>query len=206
MKNVRRKIVACVAAGVFACLLAGCGNAQLRSEQKKVLPDLPENTDGSAPPGDSSVTESAMSPFTIEGKRVQLGVPGSIGTVSLLASVSGDLNGDGHNDQAVILVLNSVGSGVFYYLNVFLDDGKSEWRLVGEEFLGDRIRFDFLDIYSEGSVSSITGVPTHPDDYGKLMVAFSVRSSEQSFAEEPGLYLTTHWKLEGGRLVLIEDY
>ena len=205
MKNVRRKIVACVVAGVSAYLLAGCGNAQLRSEQKKVLPNLPENIDGSAP-GDSSVTESAASPYTIEGKRVQLDEPGTIGTVSLLASVSGDLNGDGHDDQAVILVLNSVGSGVFYYLNVFLDDGKSEWRFVGEEFLGDRIRFDFLDIYSEGSVSSITGVPIHPNDYGKLMVAFSVRSSEQSFAEEPGLYLTKHWKLEGGRLVLIEDY
>lgn len=205
MKNIRRKIVACVAAGVLACLLAGCGNTQLRSEQKKVLADLPENTDGSAP-GDSSVAESAASPYRIEGKRVQPGEPGTNGTVSLLASVSGDLNGDGHDDQAVILALNSVGSGVFYYLNVFLDDGKSEWRFVGEEFLGDRIRFDFLDIYAEGSVSSITGVPIHPDDYGKLVVAFSVRSSKQSFAEEPSLYLTKHWKVDGGRLVLIDDY
>ena len=195
MKNSRRIIVVCVMAGVLACLLAGCGNAQLRSEQKKVLPDLPENTDGSAP-GDSSGTGSAASAYTINGKRVQLGEPGADGKVSLLASVSGDLNGDGRDDRAVILILNSVGSGVFYHLNVFLDDGKSEWRFVGEEFLGDRIRFDFLDIYAEGSVSSITGVPIHPDDYGQLVVAFFVRSSEQSLAEDLRLYLTRHWKVE----------
>lgn len=47
----------------------------------------------------------------------------------------------------------------------FLDDGKSEWRFVGGEFLGDRIRFDFLDIYAEGAVSSITSIPIYPDDY-----------------------------------------
>ena len=157
-------------------------------------------------PADSSAIGSAVPAYTIEGKPVQPGEVGVDGTVSLLASVSGDLNGDGRDDRAVILILNSVGSGVFYHLNVFLDDGKSEWRFVGEEFLGDRIKFDFLDIYAEGSVSSITGVPIHPDDYGKLMVAFSVRSSEQSFAEEPSLYLTRHWKVEDGRLVLIEDY
>ena len=192
-------------AGVLACLIAGCGDAQQRSEQKKELRDLTGNSDGSVP-GDSSGTGSAASAYTINGKRVQLGEPGADGKVSLLASVSGDLNGDGRDDRAVILILNSVGSGVFYHLNVFLDDGKNEWRFVGEEFLGDRIKFDFLDIYVEGSVSSITGVPIHPDDYGKLVVAFSVRSSEQSYAEEPSLYLTRHWKVEDGRLVLIEDY
>ena len=103
----------------------------------------------------------------------------------MLTSVSGDLSGDARDDRAVILILNSVGSGAFYHLNVFLDDGKSEWRFVGEESLGDRIKFDFLDIYADGSVSSITGVPIHPDDYGKLVVAFSARSNEQSFAKEP---------------------
>ena len=205
MKNSKRAIVACVMAGVLACLIVGCGDAQQRNEQKKELPNLTGTSDGSAS-GDSSATGSAASAYTINGKRVQLGEPSADGKVSLLASVSGDFNEDGRDDRAVILILNSIGSGVFYHLNVFLDDGKSEWRFVGEEFLGDRIRFDFLDIYDEGSVSSITGVPIHPDDYGQLVVAFFVRSSEQSFAEEPSLYLTRHWKVEEGRLVLIEDY
>ena len=118
----------------------------------------------------------------------------------------GNQNGDGRDDRAVILVLNSVGSGVFYYLNVFLDDPKSQWRFVGEEFLGDRIKFDFLQIYAEGSASSITGVPIHPLDYGQLVVAFSARSNQQSFTEEPSLYLTRHWKVKNEGLVLMEDY
>jgi len=55
--------------------------------------------------------------YTINGKRMQLGESGADGKVSLLASVRGDLNDDGRDDRAVILILNSVGSGVFYYLN-----------------------------------------------------------------------------------------
>ena len=205
MKNNRRTIVVCVMAGVLACLIVGCGDAQQRSEQKEELPDLTRTSDDSALGGWSAIG-SAASAYTINGKRVQLGEPGVDGKVSLLASVSGDLNGDGRDDRAVILILNSVGSGVFYHLNVFLDYGKSGWRFLGEEFLGDRIRFDFLDIYAEGSISSITGISIHPDDYGKLVVAFSVRSSDQSFAEKPSLYLTRHWKVEDERLVQIEDY
>jgi len=54
--------------------------------------------------------------------------------------------------------------------------------------------------------SSITGVPIHPDDHGQLIVAFFAHSTEQSFAEEPSLYLTRHWKVEGGVLVRIDDY
>lgn len=77
---------------------------------------------------------------------------------------------------------------------------------MGEEFLGDRVKFDFMDIYAEGSTSSITGVPIHPDDAGQLVVAFFTRQIEQSFAEEPSLYLTRHWKVEDGMLILIEDH
>lgn len=189
-------------AGVLASVIVGCRDAQQRNEQKE---DLTATREGSTP-GDSSATGSSALAYTINGKPVQLGESGVDGKVSLLASVSGDLNEDGRDDRAVILILNSVGSGVFYHLNVFLADGKSQWRFVGEEFLGDRIRFDALDIYAEGAVSSITGVPIHSDNYGQLVVAFFVHSREQSFAEEPSLYLNRHWKVENGRLVLIEDY
>jgi len=205
VKNSRRTILAGVIAGVLACLFVGCGDPQHRNEQKEAAPDLTGTTDGSTP-DDPSATEPAALAYTIDGERVQLGESSADGNVSLLALVSGDLNEDGRDDRAAIVVLNSVGSGVFYHLNVFLDDGKSGWRFVGEEFLGDRIRFDFLDIYAEGAVSSITGAPIHPDDYGRLVVAFFVRSSRQSLAEEPNLYITKHWKVEDGKLVLIEDY
>jgi hypothetical protein len=201
----RKAFVTSIMAGLLACLIVGCGDAQQKNAQREELPDLTGTSDTSAP-ADSSATGSAAPAYTINGKRVQPGKAGADGIVSLLASVNGDLNEDGRDDHAVIIILKSVGSGVFYHLNVFLDDGKGEWRFVGEEFLGDRIRFDFLDIYAEGSVSLITGVPIHPDDYGQLVVAFFARSREQSFAEEPSLYLTRHWKVEDGGLVLIEDY
>ena len=153
-----------------------------------------------------TVTSPADPVYTINGGAIRIDEPGQDGTVSLLASAIGDLNDDGRDDRGVILRLNSKGSGVFYYLNVFLDEGDDGWRLVGEEFLGDRIKFDFLDIYREGSVSSLSGVPIHPDDYGQLVVAYSVRSKEQPFSEEPDLYLTRHWRVDEGKLVLMENY
>jgi hypothetical protein len=206
MNNGRRTIMACVVAATLVGLTFGCGDVQKREKQKTALSGLAE-TSGGNKHGDSSVTGGPAAPaYTISGNRGQPGVLGVDGKVSLLASVSGDLNEDGRKDKVVILVLDSVGSGVFYHLNVFLDDGKGGWRFVGEDFLGDRIKFDFLDIYAEGSVSSITGVSIHPNDYGQIVVAYSVRASEQSFTEEPNLYLAKHWKVEGGKLVLIESY
>ena len=135
-----------------------------------------------------------------------MGDNGVDGKVSLVVAVTGDLNKDGRDDRAVFLVQDSAGSGVFYFLNVFLHDRESHLRLIGEEFLGDRIKFDFVDIYKQGSVSSITGVAIHPDDYGQLVVAFSTRTNEQSFADEPTLYLTKNWKVKAGKLNLTGNY
>jgi hypothetical protein len=143
--------------------------------------------------------------YTIDGNAVRIDEPGEDGTVSLLASTTGDLNDDGRDDRGVILRLDSKGSGVFYYLNVFLDEADDGWRLVGEEFLGDRIKFDFMDIFREGSVSSLTGVPIHPDDYGTLVAGFFIHGN-QPIAEPPKLYLTRRWRVDEGKLVLMENH
>ena len=73
-------------------------------------------------------------------------------------------------------------------------------------FLGDRIRFDYIDIYGEGSVSRLTGVPIHKNDYGKLVVGYYMHDRDQAFAEVPQIYVTRHWKIDDGQLVLVEDY
>ncbi len=125
---------------MLACLIVGCGDAQQRNEQKKELPGHTGTIDSSAP-ANSSATGSAAPTYTINGKRAQPGEPGADGKVSLLASVSGDLNKDGHDDRAVILIMNSVGSGVFYHLNVFLDDRMVEWRFVGEVYTPEIITY-----------------------------------------------------------------
>lgn len=150
---------------------------------------------------------STMPVYSIEGRTVELEnglFTGDDGTISLLTSTSGDLDGDAVADHAAILVHSSRGTGTFYYLNVLLSNHPaSPARVV---FLGDRIRFDFVDIYGEGSVSRLTGVPIHPDDYGKLVVGYYTHGRNQAFAEIPEVYVTRHWKTDDGNLVLVEDY
>ncbi len=177
--------VGAAAVGAACLLLAGCGS-------------------------DRSGDAASMTPvYSIEGKPLELegGVlEGEDGTVSLLTSASGDLDGDAAGDQAAILVHNSRGSGVFYYLNVLLNDGKGGLGLAGEAFLGDRIKFDFMQIYGAGSVSRLTGVAIHPDDHGQLVVGYYVHDRDQAYAESPTIYLTRHWKISDGKLVSVEDY
>jgi hypothetical protein len=152
-------------------------------------------------PPDNLSTSPEKPTYSIEGATVE---PDGVDTsVSLLASVRGDLNDDGLEDLAAILVHDSDGTGVFYYLNVFVGAENRGWRLIGEKFLGDRVKFDMLDIYSDQSVSSITGVKIHPDDYGMLFVAYFTHTVEQSFVEEPALYITKHWRVLDERLVQI---
>ena len=129
---------------------------------------------------------------------------GDDGTISVLTSASGDLDGDALADKAAILVHSSRGSGTFYYLNVLLTEQPgSPPRVV---FLGDRIRFDYIDIYGQGSVSRLTGVPIHRNDYGKLVVGYYTHGRDQAFAEIPEIYVTQHWRIDDGQLVLVEDY
>ena len=173
------------AVGAACLLVAGCGS-------------------------DQSVDKAPMTPvFSVEGNALVLEdgtYEGEDGAVSLLISTSGDLNGDAAIDVAAILVLNSRGSGVFYYLNVLLNDGNGSLGLVGEAFLGDRIKFDFMDIYGAGSVSRLTGVSIHPDDHGQLVVGYYVHGPEQAYTGSPAIYVTRHWKIDDRKLVSVEDY
>ena len=89
---------------------------------------------------------------------------------------------------------------------MFLNDGNEAYRLAGEDFLGDRIKFDFMAIYEEGSVSTLTGFPIHPADYGQLVVGYYFHGPEQAFAEDPAIFLTRHWKINDGKLVAVENY
>lgn len=176
----------CAAAiGAICLLVAGCGN-------------------------DNSADKAPMAPlYSVDGNALVLEggtYEGEDGTISLLISTSGHLNGDADIDEAAILVLNSRGSGVFYYLNVLLNNGNGGLELAGEAFIGDRIKFDFMDIYGPGSVSRLTGVAIHPDDHGQLVVGYYVHGPEQAYAESPGIYITRHWKIDDRMLVSVEDY
>ena len=174
-----------IVVGAACLLVVGCGS------------DRPDDT------------ASMTSVYSIEGNIIELEggiLEGEGGAVSLLTLTSGDLDGDDFGDQAAILVHNSRGSGVFYYLNVLLNDDNGALRLAGEAFLGDRIKLDFMEIYGAGSVSPLTGVPIHPDDFGQLVVAYYIHDRGQAYAENPGVYITRHWKIVDGKRVSVEDY
>lgn len=76
-------------------------------------------------------------------------------------SAMGDLNGDGTDDAAVILVNSPGGSGVFEYLAVVLNAGGTPVN-VATTLLGDRVRIDGMAI-AAGQIT--LDVTTHgPDD------------------------------------------
>ncbi len=185
--NLRAQSLVKLSAGFIGILIAltlqGCGESNVDSMER-------------AEPGEPI--------FTVEGKTIRL--QGNVfadedGTASLMDSTRGDVDNDGHDDLVAVLVLNSKGSGVFYYLNVLLSSGAGDWQSAGEEFLGDRIDFDFVTIYGEGSTAPDTDVPIHPDDYGLIVVGFTAHGADQSFAEEPELYITREWRAVEGRII-----
>jgi hypothetical protein len=177
------KLLAGVIGLLISLALQGCGESNIESM-------------GRTQPGEPV--------FTIEGTAIRLVdnvFESEDGTVSLVDSTRGDVDNDGHDDLVAVLVLNSKGSGVFYYLNVLLGSGEGDWRSAGEEFLGDRIDFDFITIYGDGSTAPHTDVPVHPDDYGVIVLGFGTRSADQSFAEAPKLYITRSWRVIDGKII-----
>lgn len=64
--------------------------------------------------------------------------------VAFVSSATGDLNGDGAQDAAVVLAAQTGGTGSFYSLVAVLSDGGA--RQAGTDFLGDRIRLQSLTI------------------------------------------------------------
>jgi hypothetical protein len=89
----------------------------------------------------------------INGRSEQAAVSGSAETITTQlfgAPVLGDVNGDGVNDAAVILVQTGAGSGTFYYAAVALatSSGTSSAGTVGTNaiLLGDRIAPDTTQI------------------------------------------------------------
>jgi len=76
-----------------------------------------------------------------DGLYVEEYMPGAATKLRILLSylrVYGDLNDDGCEDVAAILVVDPGGSGTFYYLEAVLN-GSGDPRPVASQFLGDRV-------------------------------------------------------------------
>jgi len=74
----------------------------------------------------------------------------------------GDLNGDGADDAAVVLVANAGGSGTFYHVVAVLNEGGTP-RPLAAASLGDRVKVENVSIMSGATViQMVTHGPQDP--------------------------------------------
>jgi hypothetical protein len=120
-----------------------------------------------------SATDPLNAYYTIEGRQVHLVagraevevVPGSatkIKTSVFGKPVYGDLDGDGKEDAALLLVHDPGGSGTFYYVAAALDNG-SGWQGTRAMLLGDRIVLRSIQIHNGVIIVNYLGhLPDEP--------------------------------------------
>ena len=94
----------------------------------------------------------------------------------------GDLNNDGKNDTALLLVQDSGGSGVFLYVAAYLS-GVVQYKGSNAVFIGDRVTPKSISI-----------------DKGVINVSYLDRKSTEPMAAEPTVLTTHHYIVRSGIL------
>jgi hypothetical protein len=130
---------------------------------------------------------------------------------------SGDLNGDGVEDDAVILATNTGGSGIFLDLHAMLstDEGPID---AATAFLGDRVQINALTV-ADG-VITVDMITQGPDDpfccpTQPVVVRYMLEGDELVAEQQAGINLTTLENLtytlpdmalyaEGGAVTLVD--
>lgn len=107
-------------------------------------------------------------------------------TVRLMdTAATGDLNGDGVDDAAVILSADPGGSGTFYYLAAALNEDGS-YHVIASVFLGDRIEVKSLKILAPA-----------------IEVTLLDRALGQPMASPPTVETTSTYQLQANQLVKV---
>jgi hypothetical protein len=149
-----------------------------------------------APQESTSIRQALLSAeypvdFTSTGKaRLKDGVfeesvaPGSTTRIWLgKERAFGDLNGDGAEDAAVMLVVDSGGSGTFTYLAPVINE-KGMAKPLDAVLLGDRIKLKSISIQS-----------------GSIVVTMLTRKPDEPMSAEPKVEVTQRFELQGDQLV-----
>ena len=120
-----------------------------------------------------------------DGRYREKAAPGSASEVVVTLSdmrAAGDLDGDGRDDAAVILVISSGGSGTFYYLAAVLNrEGKAFHE--ASVYMGDRIRVRGLAVRE-----------------GRIEIDMTVQGPGDPMVR-PTLETSRRYRLKGHRLV-----
>ena len=103
----------------------------------------------------------------------------------------GDLNGDGVEDAVTLLIENSGGSGVFYYMAAVINQNGQPVN-VSTTLLGDRVNVQPFSLQNgEVTVKLITQGPTEPMCCGTLPVTWHYRLQDNKLTQLtpfPGVY------------------
>jgi ABC-type glycerol-3-phosphate transport system substrate-binding protein len=175
-----------------AVLLAGCSTPP-------APPASPALSTPSAPPTPTytgPVPDPSSAAYTIAGHTVTLtngrseveAAPGSaqkvVTTLSDKRAVA-DLNNDGKPDVAVVVIQQGAGTGTFYYLAIFLNDGKSTGSATSiAELLGDRVAINSVAIAN-----------------GLVTVDYLTHGPGQVLTQPPTLKTTRSFTISDGKLV-----
>ena len=129
--------------------------------------------------------------ITLSGGRAESpAAPGSATKVVTQLSdkqATGDLNGDGRLDIAVVLVHQPGGSGTFYYVTAVLNEGGGRGKATSAQLLGDRIAVE---------KASIEG--------GKIVVDFLTRGQNEPMAAPPTVKATKKFTVSGDKLTEVQ--
>lgn len=125
-----------------------------------------------------------------DGYFEEQAAPGSVSKVAITLlpqHAKGDLNNDGKEDAAVILVGTGGGTGTFYYVSAVLNK-KDGITAMNSKFLGDRIKINSVQI-----------------DSGKIVVSFLERSEGEPMSATPSLNKVNMFKLKNDSLSQIGE-
>lgn len=112
----------------------------------------------------------------------------------------GDINKDGIQDLFILLVNNSQGSGSFYFTNLFIGKASGELEFIEENFIGDRIKFNYITIYQAKQKHPITNIDVNAKDYGVFSLGYYTYAINQPFSNEPKLFMSPEWKMINGKV------